>query len=144
MADFSNRKLGCRTNSKKRSILMANNRLSVALLFVLVGCANNADSSLLPRPLNPTDGLRCAKPNWPQFAEHMNASGVTEFKFTVCAAGYVSDIELLRSSGPTTEHRLLDLAAKQSLQYCTFPRANGYGPVSTTIRYSWEPHLYQK
>jgi protein TonB len=70
------------------------------------------------------------------------ATGTTAIKFTIDATGKVVSAEVIRPSGPSREHRLLDRAAVTSLSGCTFrPGRDSAGQAvgaSTNVEYVWK------
>ena len=63
-------------------------------------------------------GLQARVPGRPPCAPRSPAS--SRIRFTVDAAGKVTAADVVGSSGPTREHRLLDNAAKNALATCPF------------------------
>jgi periplasmic protein TonB len=82
------------------------------------------------------------KPEYPIAAIRAEATGVTAIKFTIDATGKVVSADVIRPSGTTREHRLLDRAAVSSLSGCTFRPgrdANGRAiGASTNVEYVWK------
>ena len=82
------------------------------------------------------------RPEYPPAAARAQATGVSHIKFTVDATGKVIGAEVLGSSGPTREHRLLDNAAKAALATCpSKPGIDAEGkPVGSTVEvfYTWK------
>jgi protein TonB len=82
------------------------------------------------------------KPEYPSAALRAEATGTTIIKFTIDAAGKVVNAEVVKSAGPTREHRLLDRAAVSSLSGCTFrPGRDSTGKAvgaSTNVEYVWK------
>jgi protein TonB len=82
------------------------------------------------------------RPEFPAAALRAQVSGVSRIRFTVDASGKVTAAEVVGSSGPTREHRLLDNAAKLALPNCPIKvgtDASG-NPVGTQVEvaYSWK------
>jgi periplasmic protein TonB len=86
--------------------------------------------------------VQACKPEYPAAAQKAEATGTTTIKFTIDAAGKVANADVVKSSGPSREHRLLDRAAVNSLSNCTFRAGrdtNGQPVVaSTTVEYVWK------
>ncbi|MFL6625493.1 MAG: energy transducer TonB [Vitreoscilla sp.] len=82
------------------------------------------------------------KPEYPPAAVRAGATGVTKMRFVVDASGKVTSAEIVGSSGPTREHRLLDNAAKSTIAACPFtPGVDAEGrPTGTTVpvEYVWK------
>jgi protein TonB len=81
------------------------------------------------------------KPAYPPDALRARARGTSVLEFTVDPQGQVSRTAVLRSAGPTPEHRSLDDAAAASLAHCPFqPATDGDGrpvPGSVQVTYDW-------
>ena len=82
------------------------------------------------------------RPEYPAAAARAQATGVSRIRFTVDANGKVTAAEVVGSSGPTREHRLLDNAAKAALQSCPIKvgvDAEGR-PIGTQVdvAYTWK------
>jgi periplasmic protein TonB len=82
------------------------------------------------------------KPEYPAAAIKVEATGATVIRFTVDASGKVTKAEVVRSSGPSREHRLLDRAAVSALSECKFaPGKDEDGkPVGGVkdVEYKWQ------
>ena len=90
--------------------------------------------------LEPRPAVEC-RPNYPQAAVRANAQGVTGLAFHVDATGKVTQVDIVKSSGSTREHRLLDETAASALSHCPFKAAvdeNGH-PIEAVvpISYTW-------
>lgn len=82
------------------------------------------------------------KPEYPAAAQRAETTGTTSIRFTVDASGKLSNAEVVRSSGASREHRLLDRTALSALSSCTFRagRDTNGNPVgaSFTVDYVWK------
>ena len=82
------------------------------------------------------------KPEYPPAALKADATGTTTIRFQIDATGKVASAEVVKPSGPSREHRLLDRAAVNSLSSCTFRAgrdSNGQPVVAaTTVEYVWK------
>ncbi|MCC9598201.1 energy transducer TonB [Rubrivivax sp. JA1055] len=69
------------------------------------------------------------------------ATGTTKVRFTVDASGRVSASELVRSAGPSREHKLLDRVAINKLSQCQFrPGTDEHGNAiggQAEVEYVW-------
>jgi len=81
------------------------------------------------------------RPAYPAAAVRALAMGVTRLRLLVEADGHVSDSEVLHESGPTREHRLLDLAAQTALVQCPILAARDRSGAPTasvmSLEYVW-------
>ena len=112
---------------------------------------HHVEATAAPAPPGPAPVARAAviraddpscRPEYPAAALRANATGVSHIRFTVDASGKVTGAEVLGSSGPTREHRLLDNAAKAALASCPIKvgtDAEGR-PVGTQteVVYTWK------
>lgn len=86
----------------------------------------------------------CAPKNedYPAAAVRAEATGTTVIRFTIDATGKVSNAEVVRSAGPSREHRQLDRLALQKLSDCNFtPGRDENGRAvggSTDVTYVWK------
>jgi protein TonB len=82
------------------------------------------------------------KPEYPAAALRAQATGTTRINFTIDANGKVTNAEVVGSSGPTREHRMLDKAAAAALSQCPFtPGIDSTGkPVGMVlpVEYVWK------
>lgn len=111
----------------------------------------HVEATAPPAPPGPAPVARAAvinandpgcRPEYPPAALRAGASGVSRIRFTVDASGKVTGAEVIGSSGPTREHRLLDNAAKLALANCPIKvgtDAEGH-PVGTQVEvlYTWK------
>ncbi len=58
--------------------------------------------------------------DYPAAARKVEATGTTRLRFTIDAAGAVMRTEVVRSAGPSREHRLLDSTVASMLAACAF------------------------
>lgn len=63
-------------------------------------------------------GAAQCRPEYPAQAARAGVGGVSKIRFTVDASGKVAGAQILSSSGPTREHRMLDKAAAEALAQC--------------------------
>jgi protein TonB len=94
-----------------------------------------------PRPAVINAGAAQCHPGYPPAAQRAGAEGVSRIRFTVDASGHIASAQILQSSGPTREHRLLDKAAAEALAQCPVtPGTDDMGrPVGATtdVDYVW-------
>jgi protein TonB len=87
------------------------------------------------------DASQC-KPEYPPAATRAEATGTTVIRFTVDANGRLAGADVVRSAGPSREHRLLDRAAVSALSECRFSpgRDENGRPVgaSFNVEYVWK------
>jgi protein TonB len=80
--------------------------------------------------------------DYPAAAVRAEATGMTTIRFTVGADGRVTGSEVIKSSGPSREHKQLDRVALAKLSECAFkPGADENGrPVggTTEVQYVWK------
>lgn len=93
-----------------------------------------------PTPI--ISSLEDCKPEYPSAARRAEANGTTTVRMTVGADGKLINAEVVKSSGSSREHRLLDRAAVNGLSACTFKPAvdeNGK-PVQGVmqVEYLWK------
>ena len=67
--------------------------------------------------------LEDCKPEYPAAARRAEATGGTTLRMTVGADGKLINAEIVKSSGPSREHRALDRAALNGLSACSFKPA---------------------
>lgn len=85
----------------------------------------------------------CEKPEYPAAAMRAEATGTTRIKFTLDAGGKVTGSEILKPSGSSREHRLLDRAAMDALSKCpgrpgTDETGKPVGGSTTVVEYVWK------
>jgi protein TonB len=98
--------------------------------------------SITARPARVDATDPACRPEFPPAALRAQVSGTSHIRFTVDANGKVTAAEVVGSSGPTREHRLLDNAAKAALASCPIKvgiDAEGR-PVGTQVEvaYTWK------
>ena len=81
------------------------------------------------------------RPAYPPKALEAQVQGVTTLAFHVSAAGVVTQVDIVKSSGHSREHRLLDKAAAVALAKCPIQvGTDDKGqPVASVVRvnYTW-------
>ena len=81
------------------------------------------------------------KPQYPPAALRAQVQGVTTVAFHLDATGKVTGTEIVKSSGPTPYHRLLDEETARKLSLCPFkPQLDDQGqPVAGIVKvdYRW-------
>jgi protein TonB len=89
--------------------------------------------------------LNACKPtasDYPAAAVRNETTGTTKIRFRVDASGKLAGVELVRSSGPSREHKQLDRAAMDTLSKCAFtPGADENGHAvgaSFDVDYVWK------
>ncbi len=86
----------------------------------------------------------CAPTNsdYPRAALKSEATGTTKIRFQIDATGKMVGAEVLRSAGPTREHKMLDRIAVEKLGDCTFrPGSDENGRAvgaSFDVDYVWK------
>ena len=82
------------------------------------------------------------QPDYPAAALQARAEGTSAIRFTITPTGRLTAAEIVRSSGPTREHRLLDNAFKASLVKCPFlPGRDAQGRATggtITVTHVWQ------
>ncbi|MEP7283392.1 MAG: energy transducer TonB [Rubrivivax sp.] len=80
--------------------------------------------------------------DYPSAAVRADATGTTRIRFTVGADGKLAKAEVVKSAGPTREHRLLDRVAIEKLSECSFkPGTDAAGKPTggtTEVEYVWK------
>ena len=84
----------------------------------------------------------CTKPAYPPAAARAEATGVVRIKVNVGVDGRATATEVVRSSGPSREHKLLDRAAEAAIRdTCKFKPGTVDGkpePLTTFVEYAWK------
>jgi protein TonB len=86
----------------------------------------------------------CAPTNadYPRAALRAEATGITKVRFNVDATGKLAGVEIVKSAGPSREHKMLDRIAQDKLSECKFtPGADENGkPMggSFEVEYVWK------
>jgi len=80
--------------------------------------------------------------DYPSAAQKAEATGTTKISFTVGADGKLASSQIVRSAGPSREHKMLDRMAMSKLSECAFrPGSDENGrPVGGTfeVEYVWK------
>jgi len=86
-------------------------------------------------------GAAQCRPDYPAAAQRTGATGVTRIRFSVDASGRIAGSQILRSSGSSREHRMMDRAAAEALAQCPVQVGTDEmgRPVGTTtdVEYVW-------
>jgi protein TonB len=86
-------------------------------------------------------GAAQCRPDYPAAAQRTGATGVTRIRFSVDASGRIAGSQILRSSGASREHRMMDRAAAEALAHCPVQVGTDEmgRPVGTTtdVEYVW-------
>lgn len=109
------------------------------------GTTQVAGAEPSPRVAPRTGGVNASaiqcRPEYPAAAARAGATGVSHIRFTIAPGGTVTNAQILRASGPTREHRLLDQAAAAALAQCpvTIGTDDRGHPVASTadVEYVW-------
>ena len=84
----------------------------------------------------------CEKPAYPPAAARAEATGVVRIKVSVGVDGRATATEIVRSSGGSREHKLLDRAAEGAIKNtCKFKPGTVDGkpePLTTFVEYAWK------
>jgi protein TonB len=97
-----------------------------------------------PPRLTSADARQCAPTadDYPPAAQRAEATGTTVIRFTVDATGKLTSADVVRSAGPSREHRLLDRVAQTKLAECKFtPGRDASGQAiggSFNVEYVWK------
>lgn len=88
------------------------------------------------------DARQNCQPAYPSAARASRAEGVTKLALLIDAEGRIASADVVESSGPTAEHKLLDQEVARAVKGCSLFRrkldANGQGvPYSITMGYRW-------
>ena len=88
------------------------------------------------------DVSTCAKPSYPNAVLRANIGGVTKLRFSIDALGKVNSTTIVKSSGESTDHKLLDQTAAETLSKCMFiPGVDSNGVAfgsSSNVDYVWK------
>jgi len=127
--------------------MMSRITTSFAVVGCLAGAAMNAAAiTTEPGETAGHDGASVTRQNcqpaYPPAARAARAEGVTKLALLIDADGHIASADVVVSSGPTAEHKLLDQEVAQAVKGCTLFRrkldANGQGvPYSITMGYHW-------
>jgi len=74
-----------------------------------------------PTPVPPValiKGYLCDGSDYPAAARRSEAQGTVRIGFTAEPDGKIGEVVIIKSSGNTREHKLLDLVAKRQVQSC--------------------------
>ncbi|MBC7939460.1 MAG: TonB family protein [Chitinophagaceae bacterium] len=108
--------------------------LALTLSAWLAACSTPAPT--VPRNISLSSG-KCAQPGYPAEARRSEASGSTEMEFEVNAEGKVTRVAIVKPSGDSPGHQVLDAVALATLRQCSFPATPGFLPASSRMTYLW-------
>jgi protein TonB len=84
--------------------------------------------------------IQC-RPDYPAAAQRLGVMGTTRIRFSVDAVGRILGAQILQSSGPSRENRMLDQAAATALAKCPVTLGSddqGHAvPFTTDVDYVW-------
>jgi protein TonB len=84
----------------------------------------------------------CEKPAYPPAAARAEATGIVKIRVAVGIDGRVTATQIVRTSGPSREHKLLDRAAEAAIKNtCKFKPGTVDGkpePLTTDVDYVWK------
>ena len=109
-------------------------RVLLALTAAVAGCASPAPTQ--PRNISVSTG-NCTQPPYPAEARRSAAAGTTTLEFEVNAEGKVTRVAIVKSSGPSPDHKVLDALAFTAISKCPFPPAPGFLPSTSRLDYVW-------
>jgi len=110
--------------------------LKLASAIMLAGCTS---SSALAQPVK--DGGTefkanyCIKPTYTAEARKAGVEGFTVVSYVVDMEGLVKEATILKPSGNSKAHELLDRQALRAVKACRFRQTVGY--VTGTIEFAW-------
>jgi outer membrane biosynthesis protein TonB len=85
---------------------------------------------------------QACQPAYPVASLKAGVTGTTVVRLAITAVGQITRIDVVRVSGPTLEHRLLDYAFEQALAKCPyFPGRDWQGRVvggTLTVTHAWQ------
>lgn len=84
-----------------------------------------------------TLSAKCPRAEYPQAAARAQAQGTSRLSVEVDAAGKVVSVTVLRRSGDSPEHRLLDRAAVDLMSQCQFDPSESAGTRSFPVEHAW-------
>jgi TonB family protein len=127
--------------------MMGRITILAAVVWCLAALAANA-AAITPESGQATshdgtpDARRSCQPVYLPAARAARAEGVTKLAFQIDADGRIASADVVESSGPTPEHKLLDQEVARAVKGCSLFRrkldANGQGvPYSITMGYHW-------
>ena len=108
--------------------------------LMLATAAAAADQAAPPAESAPAPTVDC-KPQYPSAALRAQAQGVTTLDFHVNAEGKLTQVEIVKGSGLTREHKMLNMEAARKLSLCPFKaKTDAEGnPIDAVYRvdYTW-------
>lgn len=107
---------------------------TLLLAGMVAACSTPAPTQ--PRSISVNAG-GCSQPPYPEEARRSAVTGTTTLEFEVNAAGRVTRIAIIGTSGQSPGHKILDGLALETLNKCAFPPAPGFLPATSRISYVW-------
>jgi hypothetical protein len=82
----------------------------------------------------------CEKPSYPEFARRKGAQGITRLALFIDGRGFLQKMHIVRSSGDTLAHKLLDFQAVSTISNCRWLAAKRHGDAVDSwsfLEYVW-------
>lgn len=112
--------------------------MAAVLAVLMAACADTPASATHEAMAAPET---YCKPQYPSAALRAQVQGITTVAFHLDAMGKVTGTEIVKSSGPTLYHRMLDEETARKLSLCPFkPQLDDQGhPVAGVVKvdYTW-------
>jgi TonB family protein len=115
--------------------------VAIICAFGSVGAeeSQHSDAPLVDPSTLAVDHIACADTmGYPELAAQHGTQGVSAIEVEVTQDGRVTPLAIVRKSGATSEHRLLDRAAFQHFGSCRLPPQTERDVVRTVLFYTWK------